>query len=219
MAKFFYIIISLLIFVIVSFCCFQIVDMANFENYRHTFYPGHHFGFHQNHNGLFGDFSIVNSFFFLAGYLITKFIEFFSKNILGIFGLVAAVYVFRIFIHNYRIETKYKREKNGNDKKYSVKRCMDDSHFIKEGDKNSEIKEGCDHFYLIEEKEKEFHRIVNRYTLNRLGYPRPVRNYADTDKDQILFKNEGYVLGEEIEIIDLPSLISTLKEVAKIENK
>jgi len=245
MSKIFFYIIVLL--VVSLFCCFQVINMAIFGNYCHAFYLGHHFGFHQNYNGLFVGFSIVASFFFWAGYFITKFIEFFSKNILGIFGIILSGYTLFVFFKNLEIERKYKREINNNDDKYIALRCENDSccdevvSKIKETEnlvkkeintgketKNEIIREvktekepkdkrisGWDHIYLVEKGEgkKKFHRIVNRYTLDRLGYPRPIRE--DPIKERSRFDKKGYILGEEIRIVDLVSIISDIKEYIK----
>lgn len=93
----------------------------------------------------------------------------------------------------------YKRELNGNDEKYSVKRCLEDG-----------PEKMRHYYYLINKEDKKYHRIVNPHTLSRLGYPVPPR------QDDYCFSRQDYSLAAEISILDATSLISSVKYLLKL---
>lgn len=94
------------------------------------------------------------------------------KNFLFFIGIVLAVDVFRSEFLNLITLIRFKREWFNNNDKFFAKRC------VEEGDHN----QGRDHIYLVNKKDKKIYRIVNSYTLNKLGYPRPAR--LDENKDE-----------------------------------
>lgn len=121
---------------------------------------------------------------------------------------ILLVHIFYTIVHNHKIIKSYKRE--GNNNKFSAKRCYEEN--------------TPNNIYLVDENNKKYYRIVNTYTLNVLGYPRPSRGDSDknTDKDwrekspykENLFKlSDGYTLGNEIKIYDILSYISTIKDI------
>ena len=117
-----------------------------------------------------------------------------NKDILGFIFFFLLLYFLFTIIKNTITKCSYKRERNGNDKKFSAKRCFEDGTH--------------DYIYLVDEKNKKYYRIVNLYTLSSLGYPRPSREEA-------CFKlSDGYVLKNEIKIYNL---FSDIKDIIKLK--
>jgi hypothetical protein len=124
----------------------------------------------------------------------------YNKIILGLFLLFFLLFFLYTIIKNKIIIEIYKREYRGNYKKFTAKRCFEDG--------TSKYR---DYIYLVKEgKHKKCYRIVNLYTLDRLGYPRPSRE----DNDCFKF-SDGYMLGNEIKI---HNLFSDIKEIIKIKS-
>jgi len=125
-----------------------------------------------------------------------KAIKFIGENFIGITGFFILYYLMCSFFHNLAIKYRYKREWCGNDIKYIAQRCYEDGYGHDEnGNATDDDEEGHrDYFYLVERKGHLYHRIVDTYTLQKLGYPRPSRK-----KDKC-FKASEKSLGEEIKI-------------------
>lgn len=171
-------------------------------------------------------------YYFLIYFILEEikdFIVFIDENSSGIIFLVFAIYLLLIYRWPYKlycndkILEKYKRENNENDEKYIVQRCYEDgfgcdkdgiivkSKIEKEKDKNNENKHR-DYFYLVEKdkNKKRFYRIVDTYTLNRLGYPRPSR------RPEKCFKlTDEYTIGKEIKIYNI---VSDINSIMKLKN-
>ena len=133
------------------------------------------------------------------------FVGFVNKNLSGIVFLIFLLYFIYYFIHygfrNYFTMWKYKRENNGNDKKYIVKFC-----------KEEEVRK---HIYLVKKsfkggEDKIYRHIVNGYTFDKLGYPVPSKD----DKD-CLEISDGYEIGDEIKIYNI---ISDINNILNIKN-
>lgn len=129
-------------------------------------------------------------------------LEIFLKIFLFFIGIILVLFVFYFWCKNLITKFRFKREWRNNNNKFSAKRCTD------EGDK----KEGRDHIYLVDDK-NNIYRIVNSYTLNNLGYPRPPRVDEVIEKNKKFYFNKevGYTLKHEIEIHNISSIISTLR--------
>jgi len=137
-------------------------------------------------------------------------IEFFSKNIYGIAGLIITVYLAYNLYRNYETINEYKREINNNDKKYFAKRCYEDGY--NQNEKRGWQGDGRDYIYLVERGgNKKYYRIVDLYTLNRLGYPRPSR-----DSEHCFKISDGYSIGDEIKIYNI---ISDIKGIFSLSDE
>jgi hypothetical protein len=146
---------------------------------------------------------------------ITKLMEFLKQsynaieliliNILGIIGIILLVFLSYSWVANIITIIRFKREWGHNNNNFSVKRCSDEG----------EVKDGRDHFYLVDTKNGKYHHI-NPYTLGRLGYPRPPRvNEEEKDENKKFYfkKEDGYQLGHEIKIRNIISFINTIKDL------
>lgn len=133
------------------------------------------------------------------------FLEIIFNNLLFSIGILLMLTLFYFWLANIMIIIRFKREWRNNNKIFSAKRCID------EGDRN----EGRDHIYLVDKKNKKIHRIVNSYTLNKLGYPRPPRvNDGEEKNKKFYFKIEdGYTLEHKIEIRNINSIINAIKNL------
>ena len=132
-------------------------------------------------------------------------LEIIFKFFLFSLGIILSSIVLYSWLINIITIIRFKRECRNNINKYSTKRCAEEG----------EIKNGHDHIYLVDDKKKIVHRMVNMYTVNNLGYPRPQR--LDDNKDEnkkFYFKfNDGYKLDCEIKIRDIASIINTIKDL------
>lgn len=133
------------------------------------------------------------------------FLEIIFKNFLFFIGIILALSLFYSWFANMLTIIRFKREWWNNNNNFFAKRCIDEG----------ERKNGRDHIYLVDDKNKKVHRMVNMYTVNKLGYPRPPR--VDEEKEEnkkFYFKKEDeYKLGCEIKIRDISSIINTIKNL------
>lgn len=134
-----------------------------------------------------------------------NYLEVIFKNFLFSIVIILALGIFYSWIANIVTIIRFKREWRDNAQKFFTKRCVDEG----------EIKNGRDHIYLVDDKNKKIHRIVNMYTVNKLGYPRPPR--VDEKKEEnkrFYFSNDdSYKLECEIRIRDIGSIINTIKNL------
>lgn len=142
-------------------------------------------------------------------------IVFISNNSLGIIFICLVYYLFYYWIygtnHNCKILEEYKRENNGNDKKYTAKFCEEDCIFedIKKIKGKKKILETGKNVYLVDEKKECYHHIVDGYTFRKLGYPH-LTKYSIS-----CFSKEGKELKGEIKIYNI---ISDIKNILDIKN-
>ena len=139
----------------------------------------------------------------------------FIKTIYSIGLLFITCYLIRNYICNFKTRGKYKREYQDNNIKYRAQRCYEDAYkqYVTVGDENKDDdnrKNGRDYIYLVNEKDKKYYRIVDLYTLDQLGYPRPPRSNIES------FHSDGYSLGQEIKIFNI---ISDIKVALNIQDK
>lgn len=118
---------------------------------------------------------------------------FINDNLLGIIFLFFLMFFIVIWIPNYITLIKYKRERRGNDKKFTTKRCIED------GDEAHRH-----HVYLINEADKTYRRIADTYTLNKLGYGSASRN------KESCFSVKDYTIKRRIKIYNLLTSIRTV---------
>jgi hypothetical protein len=128
---------------------------------------------------------------------------FVDENLLGIiFIIFLSIFVIRLiilyFFYNRKTINKYKREKNGNDKKFTTKRCKED------GDDK-----GRNNVYLINEEGKTYQLLVDYFTLKTLGYGSASR------KDELCFSNQEYTIGKRIKIY---KIFFDVKDIFKLSN-
>lgn len=119
------------------------------------------------------------------------------KFLILIFLIVFSGYLIYATAANVITTCKYKRQWCDHNTRYSVKRCRDEG----------AINQGRDNFYMVDEKERTYHRI-SPYASAMLGYPRPPR----LDEDRFNFGESDYTLGKEIKIRNIISLIHTIKD-------
>ena len=96
-----------------------------------------------------------------------------------------------------------------------AKRCYEDAYAWNKNDGtlsvnvNNEKTNGRDYIYLIDEKNKKYHRIVDLFTLDKLGYPKPSRSNQES------FHINELKLGGEIKIYNIFSEIEVIRNLAK----
>lgn len=130
-------------------------------------------------------------------------LEIIFKNFLFSLGIILLAYILFSWISNLITIIRFKREWRDNLNKYSTKRCLEEP--------------GLAHIYLVDDKKKIAHRMINPYTINRLGYFRPPKDKDDKSKEKnkkFYFKfTDKYELGPEIKIRDIASIINTIKDL------
>ena len=130
--------------------------------------------------------------------IVKDIIVFLNDNLLVIILFVFLLISIIMWVFNLITLAKYKREYKNNDKKFTTKRCIED------GDSR-----GRNNIYLINENDKTYQRIYNRYTLNQLGYGSGSRT------DNLCFSNQSYTIGKRIKI---HNVLSDIKDILKIKN-
>ncbi len=147
--------------------------------------------------------------------LIKEFVEWTTQNTLGLLLVtLAAIALYRFFQNKYTLYC-FKREKRPGD--YEASRCYEDANrdFQEKGktdtDPDDNKKNGRDYIYLISSntKNKRYHRVVDLFTLDKLGYPKPSRKNNDS------FSSKEYTLGKEIKIYNIISEIEVIRNLAK----
>ena len=148
-------------------------------------------------------------YYFLIYFILEEikaFIVFIDENSSGIIFLVFAIYLLLIYRWPYKlycnnkILKEYKRENNGNDKKYTAKFCEEDCIF----DSKDKIlnKNTGDNVYLVDEK--NYRHIADGYTFRKLGYPSPNKCRKGC------FSKKNKELKEEIKIYNIISDINSI---------
>ena len=132
-------------------------------------------------------------------------LEIIFKNFLFSIGIIFSSIILYSWLFNMITIVRFKREWLNNAKKYSTKRCTEEG----------EIQNGRDHIYLVDDNKKIVHRLINTYTRNKLGYPRPPRvDEAKEENKKFYFSfKEEYKLSSEIKIRDIASIINTIKDL------
>ena len=135
---------------------------------------------------------------------LTDYLRIVMKIFLFFIGIIISLWVFLSWCWNIITKIRFKKEWGVNSNKFFAKRCMD------EGDRNN----GRDHIYLVDDGNGKIRRVVNGYTLNELGYPRPPRvNENEKRNEKFYFEKKNYTLCNEIKIINIASIINTLKNI------
>jgi len=126
-------------------------------------------------------------------------LEIIFKIILFSLGIILFSYILFSCILNIFTIIIFKREWRNNKNKYTTKRCLEEP--------------GLAHIYLVYDEEKIAHRMVNPYTISLLGYFRPPKDIKQEDKEFYFKFTDGYMLGSEIKIRDISSIINTIKDL------
>lgn len=144
-------------------------------------------------------------------FLIKDSVEWITRNTPGLLLIILLVVVLCRYCHNKLIVRSYKRECCPD--KYQTKRRFEEAYeqFKQKGPKDmgDDQGNGRDYVYLIDDKNKMYHRVVDFYTLHLLGYPRPSRSNAES------FSSEGYTIGKEVRIYNVISDIEVIRSFAK----
>ena len=187
--------------------------------------------------------NILWEFFKKFAEVIIMFVKFVNENLTGILGIIflciifcSFCYLIRNYRHNRKILKKYKRENNGNDKKYTAKFCEEDCVFNCTNKKNikkividkkdvenkviekkyiteiisnsgDKILDRDDKIYLVNENEKCYHHIVDGYTFHKLGYSKP------NQYKKGCFSKKDKEFKKEIKIYNLISDINNIKNL------
>ena len=132
-------------------------------------------------------------------------LEIIFKKFLFSVGIILLSYILLSWIANITTIIRFKREWRNNRNKYSTKRCLEEG----------ERKTGRAHIYLVDNNKKIAHRMVNPYTINKLGYFRPPRDDENREENKKFYFKfaDGYRLRSEIKIRDIASIINTLKDL------